>query len=157
MTDGEFAKFLAEANTELHHKQARLQTDYSLGELPRWWFDQQTETLEFLDDTGNLLLEARVINVGSFSPVSNTWKWAWSNSTVLPALRAKAMPLRQLEDITGFEVFGSAQAFEADESMAWELAAVAVRHLHGMGCYRAPQTQGPHNFLAIVSIRKKEM
>jgi hypothetical protein len=37
--------------------------------------------------------------------------------------------------------------------MAWELAAIAVKHLGAMGCYRAPSSRGaPTTFLAITRI-----
>jgi len=154
MTDQEFADLLGRANDELREKQEHLSTEYCLGDLPRWWFDQTTEKLQFLDIGGNAIVEADVIDIGSHSPKSNTWKWAWGNESVLPSLREKAMPLQQLEKITGFSLFGTNQTFEADEHMAWELAALAVLHLQACGCYRAPSSNGPVTFLAIMQVNK---
>jgi hypothetical protein len=45
--------------------------------------------------------------------------------------------------------------FEANEPMAWELAAMAVAHLSAAGCYRGPVCL-LHVFLAIVSIQAVE-
>ena len=156
MTDAEFGQLLKEAQAELDQKQDALQSDYLLGSLPRWWFDQTTEKLNFEDEYGHVLLEADVIDIGSFSPKSKTWKWAWSNDSVLPGLREKAVRLKELEAVTGFEIFGSSDAFAVDEPMAWELAALAVKHLGAVGCYRAPSSaaDGPYSFLAITKMRK---
>lgn len=154
MTDQEFDDLLSRANEELRTKQERLNTDYRIGDLPRWCFDQATEKLQFLDLAGNVVVEADVIDIGSYSPTSNTWKWAWGNESVLPALREKAAPLKELEEITGFDLFGMDQPFEVDESMAWELTALAVLHLQACGCYRAPASNGPFTFLAIMAAKK---
>jgi hypothetical protein len=107
MTDSEFEAFLANANEELRHKQDLLGERYGLGKYSSWWFEQATEKLQFFDEADNLVLEADVVKVGSYSPKSNTWKWAWSNSSVLPRLRQKAMLLKELEDTTGVALFGT--------------------------------------------------
>jgi hypothetical protein len=53
------------------------------------------------------------------------------------------------------KVFDHAHAFEIqNESMAWDLAALAVFHLASVGCYRAPsESGGPTVFLALQSVR----
>src|SRR5258706_6749958 len=155
MTDQEFDQLLSTAVAELETKQSRLQSAYDLGNLPRWWFDQEQEHLQFTDGTGNVALEAAVVPLGSHSPRTNTWKWAWSNDSLLPSLREKAEPLKQLRVATGFELFISEGLIEADEHKAWDLAALGVMHLAAEGCYRAPISEGSgYTFLAITSLRK---
>lgn len=155
MTDEDFDAFLATANAELREKQSRLMQLYRLGEMKRWWFEQATEQLQFFDSHDNCALLARVIDIGSYSLKSNTWRWAWGNPSVLPDLRRKARPLRALEAVTGFDLFGQEDAFVVDgEGMAWELAAISIRHLDAMGCYRSPSSSpdGPITYLAIMEI-----
>ena len=154
MTDEEFGELLSSAMAYLQERRSRLESAYDIGNLPRWWFDQEKEQLQFLDDAGNVLVEAAVVPIGSYAPKSNTWKWSWSNESILPSLREKAIPLKQLEAITGFELFSSEGSFEADEHMAWGLAALSVTHLKADGCYRAPSSNGPQTFLAITSLRQ---
>ena len=153
MSDEEFEAFLSSATEELSKKQESLKEQYALGTCGRWWFDQRTETLQFFDEADNLVIEADVVQIGSYSPKSNTWKWAWGNTSVLPGLRKKAEPLKELEDLTGFEIFGYEHAFEIeDEVMAWEFAAISVKHLGALGCYKAPSADGPTLFLAITNV-----
>ncbi len=156
MTDEEFDNFLAKVNDELESKQAELNSTYGLGEMKRWWFDQQSAKLQFFDVNDRLAVEADVVGIGSFSPKSSSWKWAWSNPTFLPELREKALPLKRLEVFTGFDLFGNEGTFSiAGESMAWELAAMAVHQLGALGCYRAPAPvlDGPHTYLAITGLK----
>ena len=156
MTDEEFDKFLSEAVDELHEKQDILQKEYGLGKFSRWWFEQNSAKLQFFNEQDTVCLEANVIHIGSFSPKSNTWKWAWSNDSILPWLRQRAEKLKELEVITEFDLFNQESTFEIEgESMAWELAAMSVKHLSSIGCYRAPSSQelGPTSFLAIVDFK----
>lgn len=156
MTDEEFDAFLAKANDELESKQAQLNSIYGLGEMKRWWFDQQSATLQFFDVNDRLAVKADIVGIGSFSPKSSSWKWAWSNPTFLPELREKALPLKRLEVVTGFDLFGNDGTFSiAGEAMAWEFAAMAVYQLGALGCYRAPAStpDGPHTYLAMTGLK----
>jgi len=154
MTDQEFRVFLQEAVTELQIKQdALLSSDYGFGSFSRWWYEQENETLQFFTKEGSLGLETDTINIGSYESEARTWKWAWANSFVLSHLRAKAEVLKELESMTGYALFGNEEAFEIDDRMSWELAAVAVKHLGALGCYRAPMSNGLHVFLAIMSVK----
>ena len=152
MSDEEFAAFLSSATEELSKKQDSLKEQYGLGTWSRWWFDQRTETLQFFDEADNLVIEADVLTIGSYSPKSNTWKWAWGNTSLLPGLRKKAEPLKELENITGFEIFGYEHTFEIEDEMAGEFVAMSVKHLGALGCYKAPSADGPTIFLAITNV-----
>ena len=83
--------------------------------------------------------------------------WSWSNDAVLPALRQLAESLKSLEDITGLEVFGQAKPFDADVPMAWKLAAICVKHLGALGCYRGPSADSElFNFFAVMDVKRAE-
>ncbi len=153
MTDEEFETFLQEANSELQDKQQALQVTHALGSYSRWSFEQDRATLQFFDEQGSLCLEAEVVFIGSYSPVSGTWLWAWANASIHPELRTKAEALQALEAVTGYALFGEADTFEVDEPMAWELTALAVKHLQAKGCYRAPSSDGSRqSFFALTRL-----
>jgi hypothetical protein len=142
--------------TELMAKQDAMHQQFGVGSMTRWWLDQDKASLSFFDDQGRKVVEARIINIGSFAPERSSWKWAWSNPAVPESLRVKALPLRALQAITGFELFDDEEAFSVeDEAMAWEIAAIAVQHLNAMGCYRAPSSSGgPTVYLAITELTR---
>jgi hypothetical protein len=154
MTDAEFGAFLAEANDELAEKQRELADDYGLGTCSRWCADQETSLIQYFDAADKLVLQAEFVPIGTFSPLSSTWLWAWANVTTLPRQREKAAKLKELSGLTGFALFDDADNFEVDEAMAWELAAVSVKHLGARGCYRAPSSDGSHfGFLALINLQ----
>jgi hypothetical protein len=154
MNDEEFQTFLDESMDALLEKQAALKAEFGLSNFSRWHFDQATEQLHFFNKMDQLSLVAYVIDIGSFASNSNTWKWAWANDTVLPSLREKAEPLKELGTLTGFDMFTSESAVAIEnENMAWELTAMGVRHLNAIGAYRAPSSTKPlATFLAITRV-----
>jgi hypothetical protein len=155
MTDDEFGAFLAEAKEELQRKQNELASAWGLRSYRRWSTDQQTGLIQFFDAADKLALQANAVQIGSYSPLSNTWLWSWANVTALPAERAKSERLKELAQITGFELFEDSHTFEVDEAMAWELAAVSVKHLHAKGCYRTPSSDGSNFcFLALMDLQR---
>ena len=157
MTEEEFDAFRAAAWEELARKQDVLRDQYGLGSFSRWHFDQTTAALTFFDAGGNAAIEFDVVDIGSYSTKSQTWKWAWSNESVLAPLREDSAILKGLESMTGLSLFGRERAFKIQsEAMAWELAAISVQYLGALGCYRAPVQAGPLGFLAIMRVRTPE-
>ena len=155
MNDEEFGQFISSAMEELQLKQQQLAKLCGLGNGARWCLDQETETLGLLDEAGTKRLEASIVHIGSYSSESNTWQWAWANGSLTDSLREKASSLRALADLTGFSIFDDEGAVEIGGlPMAWELAAIGVRHFGALGAYRAPSSHQPlFSFLAITSIR----
>jgi hypothetical protein len=156
MSEDTFEVLLETAMAELVNKQEALQRQYGLGDMARWWLDQDTATLGFFDEQNRKVVEARILNIGSYAPKRSSWKWAWSNPTVAEELRERALPLKELQAISGIDLFGNEEAFSIeDEAMAWELAAIAVQHLNALGCYRAPSPpDGPTIYLAITDLKR---
>lgn len=155
MSDDELAAFVEESMDRFLAKQESLLSEYGVGSHDRWHFDQATETLRFFNEAGELVLEADVVAIGSYASNSNTWQWAWSNDSLLPAIRHKAEPLRELQTVTGLDLFDSESAILLDDDdMAWELVAMCVRQLGALGGYRAPSSsRSLAIFLAITRFR----
>ncbi|WP_205904665.1 DUF6882 domain-containing protein [Diaphorobacter sp. HDW4A] len=155
MSAAEFESFIDSAVAELSRKQDALISEHGFGSFARWFFDQANEKIEMFDEDDRKLFEADVIDIGSYARNSSTWKWAWSNESVLPALREKSAALKVLERTTGRRLFIVPEAFKLDEEcMAWELAALGVQLLSAMGVYRAPDSAGRLNtFLAVTAVR----
>jgi len=154
MNDDEFEFFLTSANAELKEKQTHLTETYGFGSHKRWMFENDKGKLQFFNQDDQLVIEADIINIGSFSPSASTWKWAWAYESINVELKADSMRIKELEDITDLVVFGEQEPFEADEYLAWELAAMAVKHLDAMGCYRAfSSARNVSMFFAITAIK----
>ena len=137
MNEFEFEKLISESTDALRRKQAALEERFGLGTYARWHHDGEAGTLTFSNDDGADIVEARTTEIGTYSLNSRTWMWAWANNSVTDAQRAKSARLKGLFDVTGMRLFHEAH-FDADEFLAWELAALGVHHLNSLGCYRGP-------------------
>lgn len=154
MNDNEFELFLTSANAELKEKQAHLTASYGFGSHKRWMFETDIGKLQFFNQDDKLVIEADIIDIGSYSPSAATWKWAWAYESINPVLKVDSLRIKELEEITDLVIFGEKQPFEADEYLAWELAAMAVKHLNAMGCYRAfSSARNVNMFFAITEIK----
>ena len=154
MNDDEFDSFLTSANAELKTKQELLTKTYGFGSHKRWMLENDDKAkLQFFDANDTLVIEADIIDIGSYSPSAKTWKWAWAYETIKPSLKAQSLRIKELEDITDLIVFAEEKAFEADEYFAWELAAMSVKHLQALGCYRAySSARNVNMFFAITKV-----
>lgn len=150
MTDDEFDEFVATSVEQLEQKQRVIKAAYGLGDWKDYWFEQTTAKLQFKDASGKVRVEASVVPIGSFSDKSNTWLWCWANKSIVDAARSQSARIKELFVLTGFELFRNSGC-EADEAMAWEMSAMAVRQLNAVGCYRIP-TGTSKLFLAIESV-----
>jgi hypothetical protein len=154
MNDDEFELFSTAATAELKEKQAHLTTSYGFGSHKRWMFENDKAKLQFFDHNDKLVIEADIIDIGSYSPSASTWKWAWAYDSISPALKVDSLRIKELEEITDLTIFGEKEPVEADEYLAWELSAMAVKHLNAIGCYRAfSSARNVQMFFAITEIK----
>jgi len=150
MTDEEFDAFVSSSVSDLEAKQAALTLAWGLGTHARYLYDAPTGTLSFMDDSGRVVSTASVVPIGSYASGAGTWMWSWANESTPEPLRKAAVALRTLAQVTGMSVFES-RMFAADPEMPWELSAMSVHQLDGLGCYRVP---GPplDLYLAILDV-----
>lgn len=137
MNDEEFDQFLQDSVDELERQQESLKETYGLGTWAAFAYDLPTGLLTFKDAAGTVQVECDTIPIATYATRSSSWQWAWANKSMPPGVQQKAHPLQELAELTGLEIFSNSTA-EVDESMAWELAAMACRHLKAQGCYHMP-------------------
>jgi hypothetical protein len=150
MTDTEFDAFLDNCYQALQSKQSLLLKKYRVGKFEDYWFDQETESLQF-KNAGKVKLEFTIVPIGSWSAKSHSWMWAWANRSLTDSLRSQSEVIKGLAAHTGYGIFEN-EAFEAEESMAHELTAMAVFHLNALGMYIVPSGD-LKTFLALMKVR----
>ena len=154
MNDDEFDRFLSNASEELKAKQEILTKTYGFGTHKRWMFENDKAKLQFFNQDDQLVIEADIIDIGSYSPSAGTWKWAWAYDAIAPALKADSLRIKELEEVTDLVIFGDKEPVAADEYLAWDLAAMAVKHLGALGCYRAfSSARNVNMFFAITGVQ----
>jgi len=138
----------------LSEKQDALWKRLQINNYPRWDYQQESAQLIFSGAEMPDLI-ADVEFVGTLSTVSNTWKWAWANFSLLPQVRSRIGAVRN---------FGEAQDYphllvpmwQADQPDGWLMASVATEILGAQGVYRAPSEQG-FIFMVIMDVRHAQL
>jgi hypothetical protein len=149
MSDFDFDSYLTNALAELDGKQDALRDAHGIGAFSRFVVDYVAESLEFFEGEA-LRARATIIPVATHLPAKNSLKWAWANDQYPQTVRDAASRLRGLSDLIGFEVFRSA-LMECDESMAWEIAALACKYMQAIGVYRVPHGH-IHSYVLITQV-----
>ena len=119
MTDEQFENYLVMCYDKLESKQQKFISDYNIYNFDEYWYDQID--VYYSLKNGQVLLEFSVVFIGSWSGKSNSWMWSWANENVADYARSKSNCLKDLQNITGNEVFINS-LFECDQEMAYELA-----------------------------------
>lgn len=150
MNDNEFEHFIEKCYQELEQKQSYLTAEFKLGDYERFDVELNKGVIEFKENSVVKII-CQITPIGSYSTTNSTWMWAWGNPSIPDVLKQKSERIKQLSSITGQEIFNT-RIFEADEEMAWEIAAMACHHLKSIGCYRAP-TGSLWVFLALDDVK----
>ena len=134
---------------ELKVLQAKFQDDYDVDWYENWFYNQVTGLLTF--STGDIELNFKFIDVGSFSEKSNTWKWSWDNDSTLDNVKEKTNLVREFGIRSNFSKLVNGY-FESDEFEAWEFAAIAAKITKGIGVYRPVNDMQLNIFLVVTEL-----
>lgn len=133
MTNEQFESYLDMCYDKLESKQQKFISDYNIDNFNEYWYDQDQCILQFKNN-GQVLLEFSVVFIGSWSGKSNSWMWSWANENMTDYARSKSSCLKDLQKITGSDVFIN-PLFECNQEMAHELAAFSIEYLDAEGMY----------------------
>ncbi|QLY81812.1 hypothetical protein HZF06_09575 [Clostridium intestinale] len=150
MTNEQFDDFVDKCYEEMEQKQEKLFNTYNIGTYDKYWFDQETKTLQFKNND-EVLLEFNIVCIGTWGHQKNTWMWGWANASFTNEIREDAILLKGLTEYTGYEVFKKI-GFECDEVMAYESVAMAVNYLNALGMYKIPGEKSDL-FVALMEIK----
>jgi len=142
-------KYVSHCVERLNQKQELLQTQFKINEHKRWDWDQGTGALVFSNDDVQAVI-SQIQFVGSISTSSDTWLWAWANSSLEPESWAKVLTVQKYGETSNF-VNLTTPLWVADEIDGWEMTAVAVELLDAKGAYRTPSSNG-FTYLALTDV-----
>jgi hypothetical protein len=147
MTDDELAALFDTALEALREKQSALEGDTPFSSYGRFVVDLQEGVLTFFDKEAPKV-EARILPVGTHAPAQRSFKWSWANQGLPVAVREMASRLKQLQGLTGLDIF-SQEVVACDESRVLELVAMAAQHLSALGVYR--MANGPIRVYVLIT------
>ncbi|MER6025569.1 DUF6882 domain-containing protein [Streptomyces sp. NPDC001851] len=114
---------------------ARAHMSWGLGTADRWDLDQTTGLITWTFPDKTATAPAQIL--GSFSPGSESWLWAWANKSILPAMSRDARRFRDWAETNGHPALAQPE-INADVQAASALVAVAVRVTEATGYYKGP-------------------
>ncbi|WP_269542385.1 DUF6882 domain-containing protein [Cerasicoccus fimbriatus] len=138
--DREYNEYLVERVKEVEELNSNLSQQYGLGSYERWDIDQEVGDLLF-SNAGEVQLSCKVVILGSYSSVSETWMWGWANPSLLDHLTKDTERLIEYGEQHNISDLTEPKT-EATEDEAWALSAFACRILGGRGLYRGPTGNG---------------
>jgi hypothetical protein len=150
MTEAEFYELVDKSREYLGACQRRLQTEFKLESYPRFDWSQDTGQLVFSDATGTARLVADFQFVGTLSTSPQTWRWAWANDSLLPAVTQAVLEVKRFGQMHELPPLLQ-EEWEAVEADGWDMTALAVNLLQAEGAYRAPGANGL-SFLALTRV-----
>lgn len=113
--------------------QEEFKTKYDVDSYGNWFYNQVTGFLTF--NTGKKEINFKYEEVGTFSTITNTWKWAWDNENTLPIVKNQIGLVKDFGTDSNFDRLTSGY-LESSEEEAWEFTAIAAKLLNGIGVYR---------------------
>jgi hypothetical protein len=78
---------------------ARAHMSWGLGSADRWGLDQRTGLITWTFPEKTATAPAQIL--GSFSPSSGSWLWAWANKSILPEMSRDARIVRDWAEAHG--------------------------------------------------------
>ena len=148
MINQEFEEFLKLCHKEVLDKQKYLTDTYQINQYKNYNFSQNDKALTLT--MGEESIKFKVVCIGSWKSEDSSWVWAWANENISEEMREEAKVLRELANETKFNVFMQG-GFECEQSVARDLAFMAVHHLDAKGIYRI-EVDGSFLFLALMDI-----
>lgn len=137
---------------EMAARNADLVARTGVDRMPRYWYDQDAEIFQFNNAQDQVVWQAHMLSIGSFSERSGTWLWAWQNESIAPTARHRAHYLE-----------GQLARFGADPAALQQDVRTLdeAMHLGSLGAwlgnadmmYRLPG-DGLHVFLGLVGLER---
>ncbi|PWQ93618.1 DUF6882 domain-containing protein [Leucothrix arctica] len=152
MDDQQFQTYIDKCFVDLEDKQEYLEESFGFSAFEEYKFDFDKEELYFING-GETKKTATIVPIGSFNDKTNAWVWAWANDAFPADLKTKAERFKELEEITGSNLFTHISA-EIDESMSWEIAGMALNLLRGDGVYCNATEEDTRYFYVVSNLKK---
>jgi hypothetical protein len=154
MTAEEFSRFRRDAVHALTCLNDFCGQRFRISSWQRYDYDLDRGTLTFSQD-GIPRVIASILVAGTTSTSAGTWLWSWANGYIPESV---SEPMKKVRD------FGIAENISElaegyvpdDESVGWDLTAVAAQIMEAKGAYRCPGKNG-FTYLIITDIAFAEL
>lgn len=153
MKKSDYSLFAKDCVDKLKLLQEKFQKDYTIGWYQDWFYNQATGLLTF--STGEVELNFRYFDIGSYSEKTGTWKWSWDNDSTFENVKKQTELIRAFGLKYNFQKLTDGY-FESDEFEAWEFVAIAAILTNAIGVYRPVNDKKLQIFLVITGFVDNE-
>lgn len=129
-----FVDLVTKSHNAVSERQNTFLSDNGINDCERYDYDDETGILTF-SKTGKVHVECKYDVVGTFSETSNTWMWAWGNTSLSEQIRKNSLRIRELGHELGIRKLSMGH-WRADETDGWEMTSIMGEHLGAVGVYR---------------------
>ncbi len=140
--------YLGRCRARFQTAQAELTRGYGIDAFDGYRYEAEAGRLDFLAGQA-AALSFNVLPLGYWSPVGQTWRWAWDIPSTPSAAVRKLAPLARLARDPHWPFFDGPQ-YRACLDNAWFSAMLALDVLGGQGVYRTAGT--PEIFLLLTGL-----
>jgi len=148
----DYNSFVETCVAKLQALQEQFKNDYDLSWYENWFYNQATGLLTF--SAGDVELNFKYFEVGTFSERSKTWKWSWCNDHTLENVKREAGLIKEFGLKSNYPKLTTGH-FESDESEGWEFTAIAASLTNAIGVYR-PVSEHLKIFMVITELIDNE-
>ena len=129
----DYIEFIGNATEVFNEEQDRFRLHFQLDDYTNWFYDQATELLTLSSEDTEI--NFKYIPVGTYSTTSETWMWAWHNSSSIEKSKDQTFRIKAFGAEKGYNKLIEG-CFKSDEYAGWEFIAIAHQILGGIGGYR---------------------
>ena len=148
-------KFLDKCIEDMDKKQKDMIASYNFGYKKNKliFFPNQKKFYLYDKKTLKASFEASFQIIGTFSPISKTWRFGWANRHVPNDLKKASLKLKEFGESNKLELFSEPKI--KDESLGMIFMALALKLSHGKGFYKIPAEENyPEVYIMFTKFKK---
>ncbi|SEW25185.1 hypothetical protein SAMN05421841_1839 [Chryseobacterium wanjuense] len=129
-----YEEFSAEKCQSLLHIQEQFKEKINLDSYKNWFYDGESELLRLYNSDEDEIY-FRYVPIGTFSLKLRTWMWSWFNTSSIEKSKSQLLAIKEFGVQNNYEKLKEG-TFPADEFDGWELSAICLHLLNGIGVYK---------------------
>jgi len=138
MNDSEYDELISRASDYLRERIDVSRSEFRLESFDRYDIEQETGTITFSQGPHGVVV-ADIQAVGTFSVKSHSWRWAWSNPSIIASLAEASTEVRSFGETHQLSELVE-PTWPADEEGAWAMTALTAYLSGAEGAYRSPDS-----------------
>lgn len=145
-----FEEIINESYKVIEKSQQDIIEKFNLGKHERWDWYQDTGLLIWSHE-GKEVVKAKIDFAGTLCTNSNTWLWAWGNSSLLENIKSESRKVRDIGEEYNILKLACGK-WDADEIDGWEMTTIMAKQLDAIAVHRAPSEYNSYVYMVIREI-----